>query len=160
MNGSQPSKPLRLAMCALAYAATMTASASIGLFVARDWVAQGRTLELLAIIFLGALLGCLSGRLLLGVAPQKWRQTRRFAAAFLAIGAATIGITSFIFALQFRAYFAQWHDDEWSKRYLFETVFTILSAMYQFLVLGLRLYIPVGLIGLLAVSYGYAKRRI
>lgn len=150
----------RIFASGLAWAAMMTSSAAIGLFLGRDWVAQGRSLELLAIFFAGGLLGYMTSRFLLAWLPEGWQPTRRFASAFILIGAATIGITAFIFALQFRAYFAQWHDDEWSRRYMFETVFTILSAMYQFLVLGLRLYMPLGLIGLLAVSYGYAKRRI
>lgn len=151
---------VRILVSSLAWAAVVTGSAAISLFLGRDWVAQGRSIELLAIIFTGGLLGYMMSRLLLTWLPERWQPTRRFASAFILIGAATIGITAFIFALQFRAYFAQWHDDEWSRRYMFETVFTILSAMYQFLVLGLRLYMPLGLIGLLAVSYGYAKRRI
>ena len=74
--------------------------------------------------------------------------------------AATVGCTALIFALQFLGYFSQWHDDHASKRLLFETVFTILSACYQFLVLGLRLYIPFGFIALTVAAWGFAQRRI
>ena len=40
----------------------------------------------------------------------------------------------------------------------FQFVFTSISAVYQFLVIGLRLFLPLGLVCLVASSYHLAKR--
>ena len=150
----------RLAITALLWGILVTASACVGLILMRGWEVDGRTRELLLIVLAGAISGFCLARFLLMWLPQQWQTSQRFAAAFILIGGATVGTTALLFGLQFRLYFAQWHDSEWSKLFWNETIFTILSAVYQYLVLGLRLYIPLGLIGLIALSYGYAKRRI
>jgi hypothetical protein len=90
----------------------------------------------------------------------RWRPGPRFALAFLGLSLLTIGMTATIFALHFRAYFAEWHDDELSVRLAFETGFTLAAAVYQFLVLGLRLYLPIGVIALLGASWAFATKRI
>ena len=81
-----------------------------------------------------------------------------FASCLLALATATIGITSLIFAFDYRTYYAEWHDDAFSIRLVFEITFTTLSAMYQFAVLGIRLYFPVGFAALLVASLWFARR--
>ena len=150
----------KLAVSALIWAAAMAASGAASLLWTRDWAVDGQARLLIGIFATGGLTGFAVARAMLGLVPDRWTSTRRFSSAFILIGAATVGFTALFFALQFRSYYAQWHADHASRRLLFETVFTILSAFYQFLVLGLRLYIPFGLLALIVASWAYAQRRI
>lgn len=148
-----------LLLGALAWSALNTLSAIVSL------AAQGRAIasnsdKLVLIFSAGALLAYPLSRALLYFTPEKWLPTQRFAAAFIILCGATVGITALLFAYQFQEYYSQWHDDHLSKRLVFETVFTILSACYQFLVLALRNYFPIGLIGLMVASWLFAKRKI
>ena len=86
------------------------------------------------------------------------RADTRFAASFLSLSFCTLAMTAFIFSQQFRLFFAQWHGDFGTGLWLNEFVFTSASAVYQFLVSGLRLYLPVGLIELILASLWLAKR--
>jgi len=121
---------MKTAAMSLAWAALMALSAATGLFFMRDWLADQRAVELIEIFALGGLLAYSPVHVLLARLPGAWTPGQRFAAAFILLALMTIGLTAFLFALQFRSYFAQWHDHEWSRRYVFETVFTILSAIY------------------------------
>ncbi|MBX3567610.1 MAG: hypothetical protein KF914_06100 [Rhizobiaceae bacterium] len=84
---------------------------------------------------------------------------RRCAAAMLAFTIITIGMTAAIFALQYRAYYAHWHGPAFSRLWANQFVFTIGSAVVQFIVSGVRLYFPIGFVALLAVSAWFARRR-
>lgn len=151
----------RVAIGACLWAAAMAASAAASLTWQRDWALDGQARLLIGFFAGGGLLAYPTALMLLNrFLPHSWQPTRRFAAAFILLGAATVGLTALLFALQFRTYYAQWHDEPGTKRFLFETVFTILSACYQFLVLGLRIYIPFGLAALVAASIAFAQRRI
>jgi len=85
------------------------------------------------------------------------RTDTRFAASFLSLSFWTLAITAFMFSQQFRLFYAQWHDDFGTKLWLNEFVFTSASAVYQFLISGLRLYLPLGLIELILASLWLAK---
>ncbi len=60
----------------------------------------------------------------------------RFSAFFLCLTAGTIGTTAFLFALDYRAFYAQWHATTGTRTWMFQFAFTSLAAFYQFLVLG------------------------
>lgn len=77
---------------------------------------------------------------------------RLFSAALLVLSLITIGLTALVFAFDFWWYFAQWHGDRFSKLWLIQLGFTFASAIYQFLVSGLRLYVPFGVFALVAAS--------
>ena len=148
-----------LLLGAVAWSAMNTLSAIVSLAM------QGRGFApnagLLVLIFtVGAALAYPLSRALLYFTPDKWLPTQRFAAAFIVLCGSTVGITAMLFAYQFQDYYSQWHDDHLSKRLIFETVFTMLSACYQFLVLALRNYFPVGFIALLGASWLFAAKRI
>lgn len=142
-----------------AWGLAMTASAALNLYLLNQSF-ELRTKLLLVIFFMGGLFGFILTGAVLRFLPSKWKASQRFSAAFLTLLLLTIGFTALIFALHFRAYFAQWHDDHLSIRLMFETAFTLMSAVYQFFVLGLRLYLPVGFIALLGASWAFAFRRI
>ena len=81
-----------------------------------------------------------------------------FALSFFLLGAGTIGLSALVFAFDFWLYFAQWHSEPFSKLWANQLVFTFASAIYQFLVSGLRLYLPFGLIALVMASLWASKR--
>jgi len=83
----------------------------------------------------------------LGRSVEVW-----IAASILFLSTSTIAITSSIFALIYRSYYVQWHDTVLTKLWLIQLVFTTASALYQFAVIGLRLYLPIGPLFLLAAA--------
>ncbi len=87
------------------------------------------------------------GRLL-----SRGRADAGFAATFLALATATVGLTGFLIGLQYREYYASWHEQALSVVWVFQFIFTVGSAIYQFLVLGLHIYFPFGLLLLFAAS--------
>ena len=89
-----------------------------------------------------------------------FRRTREaaFAAAFLCLTVITIAATSAIFAVIFRSFYAQWHGEAFSRLWLVQLVFTTASALYQFAVLGIRLYLPLGVMFLFGASWLLASR--
>lgn len=147
-------------LCAMFWAAAMTASAAISLFWSRSGVIEGAAYRLIGVFAIGALVAFPAARYVLAHVPDRWRTSQRFAAAFILIGAATLGFTALLVAFDFLSYYSQWHDDQLSRRLFFETVTTILSACYQFLVLGLRLFVPIGFLALAAMSAAFALRRL
>ena len=82
-----------------------------------------------------------------------------FAAMFFLLSIGTLGLTAVIFALDFWSYFSQWHGTIFSKLWANQFFFTVASAVYQFLVSGVRLYLPFGLIALVVASM-WASLRI
>lgn len=81
----------------------------------------------------------------------------RFAAFLLCLITGTVGVTALLFSLDYRMFYAQWHAAAGSRTWFFQLLFTILSAFYQFLVLGVRLYLPLGAIALVAMSLWLAR---
>lgn len=150
---------MRVLSLGTAWGLAMTTSAALNLYFLNQSY-ELRTKLLLMIFFSGGLFGFMLTGAALRFSPSKWKASQRFSAAFLTLLLLTIGFTALIFALHFRIYFAQWHDDQLSIRLVFETAFTLMSAVYQFLVLGLRLYLPVGFIALLGASWAFAFQRI
>jgi hypothetical protein len=84
------------------------------------------------------------------------RQTA-FASFFVALGIVTIGLVAAIFALQYRIYYAEWHADAFTKTWMLQFTFTTAGALYQFAVLGLRLFVPLGPLALLVAAFWFAR---
>ncbi|MBA3447244.1 MAG: hypothetical protein H0T56_06505 [Pseudaminobacter sp.] len=81
-----------------------------------------------------------------------------FAAAFLSFAVTTVGATAAFYALHYRFYYAQWHAEAFTMTWMFQFAFTALAALYQFAVLGLRLFFPFGFIALFGVALWFARR--
>lgn len=90
----------------------------------------------------------------------QWRSSGEtaFAAAFVSFALATIAATAALYGLQYREYYAQWHEEAFSRIWFLQFVHTLAAAAYQFAVLGVRLYFPVGFVALLAASLWFARR--
>ena len=81
-----------------------------------------------------------------------------FAAMFLALSLSTLGITAFLFALDYRSYYARWHEEFGTITWAFQLVFTIAGAVVQFAVLGVRMFLPIGFAALFFASLWFARR--
>jgi hypothetical protein len=90
------------------------------------------------------------------------RKTRsqRFSLAFLTLASATVFFTAITFALIFRSYYAQWHDTVFSGDWFRQQFFTTASSLYQFAVLGLRSYLPIGLPALFAAAWLISRKPV
>lgn len=106
---------------------------------------KDRYLLIATTYFLGAFLAILSTLALIYLAKGLLLRLPRpllFATIFLSLAVATIAYTSIIFALDYRSFYAQWHAPLFSKTWFIQQVFTLAGALYQFAVLGLRLFFP------------------
>ncbi|ANN59565.1 hypothetical protein A9174_24485 [Mesorhizobium loti NZP2037] len=140
------------------WAATMGTSALINLLL-DNWVTPEK-IRTVSLLFAGggALafpVGLFAARL---VSLGRGREVA-FAAAMVCLVAATIGLTAGFYALQYRSYYAEWHAPVFTLTWGFQLAFTMAVASYQFMVLGIRLYFPLGFIALFAASLWFAQQR-
>lgn len=124
-----------------------------------DRVPQAHLAALTALYFGGGLLGWLVALPLARFRERGRAAETRFAAAFLFLGTATFMATAFLFAMQYRLFYAQWHAPVGTRIWLYQFVFTSAGAVYQFAVLGLRLAFPLALVFLVAASLHLARAR-
>ncbi len=82
----------------------------------------------------------------------------RFAAYFLCFTLLTIAATAFLFAMDYRLFYERWHAPFGTKIWVYQFVVTSAGAAYQFVVMGVRLYLPFGLAALAATSLWLAAR--
>jgi hypothetical protein len=114
--------------------------------------------DLAILYFAGGLLAWPFALMLGRFFAHKRRIETRFAAFFVALSACTILMTAFLFAMDYRVFYSRWHAPGGSVIWFFQLIFTGASSVYQFMVLGLRLFVPLGLVCLLATSFALAKR--
>ena len=143
----------------LAWALVMGASAWLsGAMKAK---AFGGSLETLVMTFafggLASFVPALIAYRLLGAGRSA---SQRFSLAFLALAGATIVSTSLTFTLIFRSYYAKWHDGFLTGHWLEQQFVTLASASYQFAVLGLRSFLPLGLAALFTASWLISKKPV
>ncbi|WEX75896.1 hypothetical protein PYH37_004149 [Sinorhizobium numidicum] len=135
----------------------MTLSAWFSLWLRENDV----TFHLRSVLLLYALGGVLAWPLSLFAArfaAQDRAVETRFAAFVLCLAAGTIGTTAFLFALDYRVFYSQWHATTGTLTWFFQALFTSLAAIYQFLVLGVRHYLPLGAVAVGIVSLWLAQR--
>ncbi|MFC6487632.1 hypothetical protein, partial [Nitratireductor sp. GCM10026969] len=82
---------------------------------------------------------------------------RRFLIFLLLLGFATLGATGLVFALQSVLDAASWHGHSVHLVGIW-LFYTVLVGLYEFAVIGVRLYFPYGLAALLAFSLWFALR--
>jgi hypothetical protein len=114
--------------------------------------------DLAILYFAGGLLAWPFALMLGRFFAHKRRIETRFAAFFVALSVCTILMTAFLFAMDYRVFYSRWHAPGGSVIWFFQLIFTGASSVYQFMVLGLRLFVPLGLVCLLATSFALAKR--
>lgn len=149
--------PLTTIVGTLAWSATMTASAAAALLLGGR-IASAQSELILFIYALGGLLAFPVALYATRLFALGSGAERRFAAALLFLGVATMLATAFVFSMHYRLYFAHWHAGFPSITWVFQLLFTGANAVYQFSVLGTRLFFPVGFIALFAASLLVARQ--
>lgn len=114
--------------------------------------------ELCGFFFAGGILGWLASLPIARRISRNRRQDYRLAACFFGLILGTTGFTALLVAIQYRAFYARWHDPFVTVTWCIQLVTTLLGSIYQFLVLGLPNYLPVALPLGLIVSFALAKR--
>lgn len=143
---------------ALLWGVAMGASAFLNLRL-YDWETPDRIRFVALLYFIGGALAFPVGLTLARLVSRGRHWETALAAAFVCQLAATLAFTGGLFALQYRSYYAEWHAPAFTPTWAFELVFTALTALYQFVVLGVRLYFPLGFAALVAASIWFARQR-
>ena len=143
----------------LVWGALMAASAWAGMEW-HGWLLGSDRLKVILLFLAGGLLAFAPSLVLFALldAIRPLRPAQRFAAMLLLLAIVTIAITALIFSQLFRHYFAQWDEPFPTYIWFLETVFTTLAAIYHFLVMGLRLFLPVGFPALFAAALWQARK--
>nr|WP_314093943.1 hypothetical protein [uncultured Shinella sp.] len=148
-----------LALClggAVAWGLLMVACAFLSLHMeGRD--ANFHLEKLLLIYFAGGLCAWLIALPLARFLTRRRGTETRFAAHFALLSLATVALTAFWFAMDYRLFYARWHQPFGTRIWVYQFLFTSAGATYQFLVMGLRLYLPVGLPVLAGASLWLAR---
>ena len=129
----------------------MALSALVALYL-RNGAETFHLSSILVLFFAGGLVSW-PFALLLGRfgAIGRGRETR-FAAFFLCLTLCTIAVTAVLFALDYRVFYARWHAPFGTGTWVYQFTFTSASAIYQFIVMGIRLYLPLGFAALALAS--------
>jgi hypothetical protein len=156
MKAAYPPYP-DLILGALLWGIQMLASSMSALYF-RNSMETSHTGDIAILYFAGGLL-CWPFMLLFGrFFAHRQRIETRFAAFFVSLSTCTILMTAFLFAMDYRIFYSRWHAPAGSLIWFFQLIFTGASSVYQFAVLGLPLFFPLGFLCLLATSFILAKR--
>jgi len=140
----------------ISWGVVMAASALAALYL-RNGLLTSHLTALALVYFLG---GALSWPIMVPLARRVASSrppSARFAAFFLALSLGTTAMTAFLFAMDYRWFYARWHAPFGSLIWTFQFLFTGASAVYQFAVLGVTLFLPFGLLCLIATSAYLAR---
>lgn len=154
LRNALPAWPFALAGT-IAWAGAMAASASLTLWF-EGWEGAGRLGPIAFLYALGGMAAFIPAVALARIAGRG-RAESTFAAAILALGAGTVGLTALINGIWYRDYYAAWHSPIGTKIWVYQFVFTIGAGVYQFAVLGVRLFLPIGLPALLLAAWLIAR---
>ena len=135
----------------------MGASALL-MLVLENWETPQKIRTVTALFALGGAVAFPLGLILARFLSYRRRRETALAAALLSLAFATVGVTAGLIALQNRDYYAQWHADTFTRIWFLQFAYTIAAALYQFSVLGLRLFFPLGFVALIAASLWFARR--
>ncbi len=140
------------------YAAAVAGAVALHL-VWREQAVNTRVTAVLILFALGALIAGFLSWLMAAMVAGNRPVSARFAAMMVLLAVSTAGLTAFLFFLQFRVYYAQWHASELTLLWLYQLAFTGASAVYIFMSSGLRMLLPFGLPVLFGAAYLFARRQ-
>jgi hypothetical protein len=142
---------------ALAWGAAISASVCLVL-VWRGWHWPSSILAVAGLFGGGATLAFLFVQLIWRhLAPPRLEAAMALA-AILHAGTA-IAVIAALYGLQYRAYYAQWHEPGFSLVWFIQFAVTMAGAFYQFAVIGLGLLLPLGLPLLAVLAIWQASMR-
>jgi hypothetical protein len=152
--------PLSLLLLgALAWGAMMAFSACLAIYL-RNGLQTDSAHDLVLLYFLGGLLAWPNSISLARFCGHGSPVETRFAAYVLWLSIGTMAMTAFLFALDYRIFYSRWHAPFGSIIWMFQFAYTGASAVYQFAVLGSRLFLPLGLLFVVATSSYLARRTL
>lgn len=125
----------------------------------RDGALPLLRLDLLLLYFFGGLFSWPVALIAVRLVIHPCRAKAIFAWHLLALMTATIGMTAFLFAMHYRLFYSQWHAPFATRIWTLQFIFTSISAVYQFLVLGSVLLLPLGLVFVVGAAF-YLSRRM
>ena len=146
----------RVILGAVAWGMLMMLCAVISLYL-RNRLETLHLGKIAAIFFAGGVLAWPLVLALTRLLTRRRGSETRFAAAFALLSLGTIAMTAFLFAMDYRLFYAQWHQPFGTRTWMFQFLFTALGASYQFTVMGLGLYLPAGLPVLAGASLWLAR---
>ncbi|MFU0503580.1 hypothetical protein [Pseudaminobacter sp. NGMCC 1.201702] len=141
---------------AILWAITMGASALFGLTL-NAWETPASVRAVTMLFAVGGFLAFPLALFLARFLAEGRHANAAFAAFMVSLAVVTIASTSLIYALQYRSYYAHSHDDAFTITWLLQFVFTMLGSLYQFAVLGLRLFFPIGFAALFVAALWFAR---
>lgn len=156
MTRARPALPMLLLGTPI-WAAAMAATAAVWLALS-DRLSTSHTGAILLVFALGGAIAFPAALYLTRLLAPDGHRERRFAAAFAAFGLCSMLGVAFVFSMHYRVYYSQWHDPFPSVVWAFQFVFTGAAAVYQFAVLGARMFFPAGLLALFLVSLWQARQ--
>lgn len=145
---------LGLAAGSVFWALLMAASATLVLTL-WNWQDPDQVNRIILFYFVGGLIAWpVAVFLLKFTSPHRSRETA-FTSAFVFFSLSTIAATTALFIIQFQMFRLSLPDHDTLLEA--KTVWSIAMTVYQFAVIGMRLYLPFGLFVALAASWWYAK---
>lgn len=139
------------------WGAALGLSAALDLYL-RNGLATLSPVALLSLYFYGAAVAFAPGLFLAELVASGRGAVARFILGFIFIVLSTHTATAAIFALQYRAFYAHWHADFPSLIWFFQLAFTSVSAVYQFTVESIYVYLPMALAAAIGFSLWFVRR--
>lgn len=140
---------------ALLWGAVAGASALVNLLLA-EWATPVQVREISLLFVAGGALAFPVALYLARLLSLGRGQEVAFASLFVCLLTATIAFTSGLHAL-FYWLLGERHAAAFSYFWFSELFFTVAAALYQFAVIGIRLYFPIGFAALLLTSLWFAR---
>ena len=140
----------------LVWAGVTAACAVFGL-LGEGWRSADHIRDVAVLYFFGGLVAFPLALWAARLFPRRRAAEADFAVFFLTLAVATIAVTASLFGLQYRLYYAEWHAEPLSKIWLIQFVHTVAGAVFQFAVLGIRLYFPLGFAALFVAALWFQR---
>lgn len=155
--GRRAAAALPAALVFSAVHAVALAAIVVATYALREVDFTPRANRVFATFFIGGALGGLLAWTAAAVLIADRPATARFAGMLVALAAATpVGCTA-IYFLEYRRYYADFHDGILSLGYLVHLVFTMAGSAFTFAASGLPLILPWGLLPLFGGALAFAR---
>lgn len=116
-----------------------------------------RTAIAVVIFFVGGLCGGFVAWILAALVARGRAWSARFSAAMILNAVLVPLATAFVFFLQYRLYYSQWHGAAFSEIWFWQIAFTGAASVYLFMVSAVQYIFPLGLGVLVGVSILFCK---
>jgi hypothetical protein len=137
----------------------MTLSALTSLWFSTGWQTSHLS-QIIVLVLFSSIAAYPLARFALYILDRKKRFETQFAGSFFCLTIATIGLTAAAYSLNYWSFYAQWHGPTFSRIWVWQFFFTNLGALYQFAVMGLKFYLPVGIVFLTLASWLIARDKL